>query len=80
MKASAFKMAGGEFIMRKYGLTKTQAERFLSRTAIEQATLEKAHEMWRAKHGFPAANSPISRATFLAFLNEVKLMSKWGIG
>ena len=70
MKASAFKMSGGEFIMRKYGLTKTQTERFLSRSEFQRQTIERAHELWREKNGFPASNSPISRGMFLSFLNQ----------
>lgn len=66
MSPSEYKHSGAAFLARKYGLKKSEAEKLATSPLQHQIVAD--HERWRERHGWPAADSPLSRGKLLKSL------------
>lgn len=69
MKDTEFVNLGGRFLMKKYGLTRSETEDLLAKPRYGDAEIHRA-ETFRAEHGFPAANSPMVRGYIVDLISS----------
>jgi hypothetical protein len=56
--------------MKKYGLTRAEAERIVTLGDARRSRLIKEHEGWRESNGLPEASSPLSRGHLVDLLSK----------
>ena len=69
MNDREYASSGARFEAKKYGLTRQEAVRLVRHPRYDRVIEE--HEAFRAKYGWPAADSPLSRGELLRLMRRL---------